>query len=47
MVGLAADEGGLAAPFVIPLPAGAAIVLFAVPLTGAVGRLPRRVPAAG
>ena len=45
MVGLAADEAGLAAAFVIPLAAAAAIVLFAVPLTGAVGRLRRRAVA--
>jgi hypothetical protein len=45
MVGLAADEAGLAAAFVIPLAAAGAIVLFAVPLTGGVGRLRRRAVA--
>ncbi len=45
MVGLAADEAGLAAAFVIPLAAAVAIALFAVPLTGAVGRLRRRAVA--
>jgi hypothetical protein len=44
-IGLAADEAGLAVAFAIPLAAAVAIGLFAVPFTGAVGRLRTRVPA--
>jgi fucose permease len=45
-IGLAADDVGLAAAFVIPLAAAVAIAVLAVPLTGAVGRLRQRIPAA-
>jgi hypothetical protein len=44
-IGLAADEAGLAVALAIPLAAAVAIGLFAVPFTGAVGRVRTRVPA--
>ena len=47
MVGLAADEAGLAAAFAIPLVAAVAIAMFAVPLTGAVGIRRHLLPAEG
>ena len=46
MVGIAADEAGLAIGFLIPLAGAAAVVAFAVPLTGArrAGRPPAVTP---
>jgi hypothetical protein len=44
-IGLAADEAGLAVAFAIPLAAAIAIGVFAVPFTGAIGRVRTRVPA--
>jgi hypothetical protein len=43
-IGLAADEVGLAVAFAIPLAAAVAIGVFAVPFTGAIGRVRTRVP---
>jgi fucose permease len=43
-IGLAADEAGLAVAFAIPLAAAIAIGVFAVPFTGAIGRVRTRVP---
>ena len=46
-IGLAADEAGLAAAFADPArPRRVLIAVFAVPLTGAIGRVRTRVPAA-
>ena len=45
-IGLAADEAGLAVAFAIPLAAAVAIGVFAVPLTGAIGRIRTRTAAA-
>jgi fucose permease len=42
VVGLAADEAGLAAAFVIPLAAAVAVAVFAVPLTGSIGIVRQR-----
>src|SRR5215218_4551242 len=46
-IGLAADQAGLAVAFAIPLVAAVAIGVFAVPFTGAIGRVRTRVPAGG
>ena len=46
-IGLAADEVGLAAAFVIPLAAAVAVAVLAVPLTGAVGRVRTQTAATG
>ena len=45
-IGLAADEAGLAVAFAIPLAAAILIGVFAVPLTGAIGRVRTRASAA-